>query len=112
MGITAGKGIHFQRFRIIIFFLIFPYHHTGQKPVSTIIKLPFRHKKCRSVCCKIAFKRSVSEITESTVDKKTHNHLHQHTFSTAVSQRNERILSSEIERFVINFDRIIVVIQI
>ena len=44
--------------------------------------------------------------------KETDNHLRQHTFPTAVSERDKGILTAQVKGFIINFNGIIVIIQI
>ena len=84
--IAAGKCIYLQFFDIIVFFLIFPDHHSRQETIRIVVQLPLCHKKCGAVRCEITFKRPVSEIPIRPIDKETDDHLHQHTFSATISE--------------------------
>ena len=110
--IAPGKCVHFQLFRVVIFLLVFPHHHPRQKTVDSIIKNPFRHEERRTIRCKVTLKRTISEIPVCPVHKKTHDHLHQHTFSAAVPQGDQRILPAEIKGFVVDLYGIIIVVQV
>ena len=112
LRIASGKCVHFQLFRIVIFLLVFPHHHPRQETIHSIIKNPFCHEERRTVRRKVTLKRPISEIPVCPVHKKTHDHLHQHAFSAAVAQGDQRILPAEIKGFVVDLYGIIVVVQV
>ena len=111
--IFTDKIDHVQRILMVFSnFLIAAHHHSSQHITGSLIEFPLYQNKRRLARCEITFKRTILRIPVSLMHKRCRHHLHQHRFSSAVSQRQKRTLPVKVKALITDANRIVVIIDV